>query len=502
MRWPLPGVVAGGIALAAAFPKPDLHLFVWVAMVPLLLVASRTDPWGALRYGFLFGMVFRAGNLYWVVHAMTRHGGLPVPLAMLGAGLLMAYLAAYWGLFALVVQRVGLRSRAAPFLLAACWAGLEYFQSWFLTGFPWTFIGYAAGRSAILIQFASVAGVFGLTFLAVLVNAAVAGWLRHGNRVRGTALASAALALVALAYGGWSLETATASEDRLTVGLVQGNVPQDLKWDVSARREILDRHVELSRQAAAQGAQLVLWPESSWPDPYGIERDATAYDQVSRVAVEHATAIVVGTVRVTAADDGYDVANAAVLLGRDGGVDGAYEKSHLVPFGEYLPYPNILGLIGLRQLVNQGGFTPGPGPQVLEVPGLPPFSPLICYEMIFPSEVVPESQRPGWLLQVTNDGWFGAFGGPQQHLAQARIRAIEQGLPVVRVANTGISAAIRPDGRILTQIPLNTAGFRDIRLPAALPPTVYARYGDVPAMSLVLLCLFLCTRRRGLRSTG
>lgn len=482
MRWPLLGVVAGGAALAAAFPKPDLHLFVWVAVVPLLLVASRADPWTAMRYGFLFGMIFRAGNLYWVVDAMTQHGGLSLPLAMLAAALLMAYLAAYWGLFAMVVQQTGLRARTAPFMIAACWTGLEYFQSWFLTGFPWTPLGYASGRTTILIQIASIAGVFGLTFLAVLVNAAVASLLQHGSRVGVAALATAGLLLVALGYGGWALDSSHPADDRLTVGLVQGNVAQDLKWDIGARREILERHVELSRQAAAQGAQLVIWPESSWPDPYGIERDAAAYHQVSRVAMEQATRIVVGTVRVTVADDGYEVANAAVLLGSDGGVDGAYEKSHLVPFGEYLPFHSVLRWLGpLVQAV--GAMRAGDPEQPLlgaNHATLPPFGMSICYEIIFPHMARQQVARGArFLATITNDAWYGTSSGPYQHFAMARMRAVENRRWLVRAANTGISGAVDPWGRVVAATGLEEVAVVVVEIGLRDETTLYQRIGDV-----------------------
>jgi len=447
MRWPLLGVVAGGAAMAAAFPKPDLHLFVWVAVVPLMLVASRATPWAALRYGLLFGMVFRAGNLYWVVQARTLHGGLPLPVAILGAGLLMAYLAAYWGLFAMVVQQVGLRARAAPFLIAACWTGLEYFQSWFMTGFPWTPLGYAAGRTTLLIQVASVAGLFALTYLSILVNASVAGWVQHGSKVRWANVATAALLILTVGYGGWTLESASLADDRLTIGLVQGNVPQDQKWEVGARREILDRHVELSRQAAAQGAQLVLWPESSWPDPYGIERDPMAYDLVSRVATAHGTQIVVGTVRVTEGDDGLEVANAAVLLGSDGGVDGAYEKRHLVPFGEYLPFHSVLRWLGpLVQAV--GAMRAG------------------------------DSEQP--LLGADHDTLY-------QHFAMARMRAVENRRWLVRAANTGISGVVDPWGRVVVATTLEEAAVLVVEIGLRDGATLYHRMGDV----LGIVCQFI-----------
>jgi apolipoprotein N-acyltransferase len=283
--------------------------------------------------------------------------------------------------------------------------------------------------------------------------------------------------------------------------LVQPNAAQTLKWQPDHAKIFYARLMTATAappDPALGPPAAVIWPETAvtFLPAYQPERRAEI------AAAAGGAPVILGALHGERRDGEEQWFNSLMAILPDGSLGPRYDKHHLVPFGEYLPYESVLGLIGLRQLVRQGGFTPGPGPQVLEVPGLPPFSPLICYEMIFPSEVVPANARPGWLLQLTNDGWFGSFGGPQQHLAQARIRAIEQGLPVVRVANTGISAAIDAHGRVLTRIALQTDGYRDIRLPGALPPTLYARYGDVPSMSLVVLVFFLCSRRRGLRYRG
>jgi apolipoprotein N-acyltransferase len=487
-------VLAGGAALAAAFPKPDLHLFVWIAICPLLVAASATDPWTALRYGLAFGMVFRAGNLYWVVHAMTEHGGLALPVAVLGTGLLAAYLAAYWGLFALVVQQVGLRRPASVLLTAACWTGLEYFQGWFMTGFPWTPIGYAAGRSNVLIQLGSLGGVPALTFLAVLVNAAVAAAWMYGRRSRGPVMIAVAGLVIALTFGVWTLAVASESPDRLAVGVVQGNVAQGLKWEVGARREILDRHVELSRRAAAGGARVVFWPESSWPDPYGIERDPAAYDLVAEVARTHSTAIVVGTVRVTVTDNGYEVANAAVLVDQGGEVGGAYEKSHLVPFGEYLPFRPMLGWLGpLVQAV--GELKPGTSDQRLlggSTTGLPTFGMSICYEIIFAAMARDQVRRGArFLSTITNDAWYGTTSGPYQHFAMARMRAVENRRWLVRAANTGISGAVDPWGRVVIATALEETAAPVVEIGLRTDTTFYQRSGDILGMICQLFAALL-----------
>ena len=352
-------------------------------------------------------------------------------------------------------------------------------------------------------QAAAWVGPFGMTFLTLALAPVFLLGVVECQRV------GSAIAIVALA-GSWAagearlrteFDDATGPVLRPVLRIVQPNAAQTLKWKPEHAAVFYARL--LAATSAPPDPALgppagVIWPETAvtFLPAYQPERRAEI------AAAAGGAPVILGALHGVRRDGKEQWLNTLTSILPGGRIGPRYDKHHLVPFGEYLPYENILGLIGFRQLVRQGGFTPGDGPRVLEVPGLPPFSPLICYEMIFPSAVVPQGQRPGWLLQITNDGWFGAFAGPQQHLAQARIRAIEQGLPVVRAANTGISAVIHPDGRVLARIPLQTEGYRDFRLPGALPATLYARYGDVPAMLLVVLCLFISARRRGLRTVG
>ncbi|NKB90054.1 MAG: apolipoprotein N-acyltransferase [Acidobacteria bacterium] len=483
-----------GSLLAAAFPKLDLHVLVWFALAPLLVLAARSNPWVALRTGFLFGFAFRGVTMYWVVHAMTLHGGLPWPAAVMGAGLLAGYMAAYWGLFALVVQQVGLRGPRSVLLIAVGWAGLEFFQGWFLTGFPWTPLGYAAGRSDVMIQTASLAGVAGLSFLAVLVNGALASWWLDRRTAHSTMAMAGAFMAAALVFGVWSLTGAQPSDERLKVGLVQGNVPQDLKWDAGARRDILERHVDLTRRAATAGADLVLWPESSWPDPYGLERDPAAQALIAEVAAGHAVSVVVGTVRVDVEADGYEVANAAVLVDPQGAIRGAYEKSHLVPFGEYLPFQSLLRWLG--PLVSAvGDMRAGAENQALlgaAVPGLPGFGMSICYEVIFPAIARGQVDHGArFLATITNDAWYGTTSGPYQHHAMARMRAVENRRWLVRAANTGISGAFDPWGREFATTALEEASAPVVDIGLRSDTTLYGRMGDALGFFMQVVALVL-----------
>ncbi len=485
-------MLLGGLALAAAFPKVGWHPLAWVAIAPLLVATTDATPLRAWWYGILFGTVFRAGTLYWVVHAMTRFGGLSLPVAVLGAGLLVLYLAAYWGLFALVANRTGADRVQAVLLLAATWTGLEYVQSIFLSGFPWTLLGYAGAASLPVAQVADLAGVFGLSFIVMLSNGAVAAAARGRPGWRASVGIAAVTVAATLVYGyGRLASDATAdSGAALAVGLVQGNVSQEIKWEPALKERTLNRHLALSEDGARQGARLVVWPESSWPDPYGVERDAQAAELLTDVARRTGAALVVGTVHVENSADGYTVANAAVVVDGDGSWAGRYEKSHLVPFGEYLPLQGVLRFLGpLVEAV--GAMRPGdPAQPLLSAPhvGVPPFGLAICYEIIFPS-LVRQQVRSGaqFLITITNDGWYGTSSGPYQHFEMARLRAIENRRWLVRAANTGISGVVDPWGRVTQRTELETEAVvvGEVRPRDGL--TLYARTGDAFAIACALL---------------
>ncbi|MEQ1890181.1 MAG: apolipoprotein N-acyltransferase, partial [Alphaproteobacteria bacterium] len=247
--------------------------------------------------------------------------------------------------------------------------------------------------------------------------------------------------------------------------------------------------MELSSAPAALPPTHVIWPEAA--TPFFLLQSEAALGQMSRLAPANG-AVITGTPRLGEAvgNDPQPVHNSLAVVDGDGGVASIYDKTHLVPFGEYLPFPKILAAIGLKKLtVDLGSFAAGAGPKTLTAPGLPPFSPLICYEAIFPGAVVDADNRPAWLLNITNDAWFGDTGGPYQHLAQARMRAVEQGLPLVRAANTGISGVFDAFGRLRTALPLNHQGIIDAALPQAIPETFYALLGDTPYVALVLLLI-------------
>ncbi len=500
-RWRRLGMaMLAGAAMTLGQPPVSLPWALILALPVLIwLIDAAPGPRAAALVGWGAGFGYFVTGLYWIGHAFLVDAEKFAWLMPFAVTLLPAFLGLFWAAAFAFARRIWPHGRWWRVVaLAASLTLVEYARSHVLTGFPWGLPGYVWVETPVM-QAAAWAGPYGMTFLTLALMPLVLIGIVECRR---TASLVALAGLAALwATGEARLRAVQEDGAGPVLRLVQPNAAQTLKWQPEHAAVFYARL--LAATAAPPDPALgppvaVIWPETAvtFLPAYQPERRAEI------AAAAGGAPVILGALYRERRDDGDLWYNSMMAILPDGSLGPRYDKHHLVPFGEYLPYESVLGLIGLRQLVNQGGFTPGSGPQLMEVPGLPSFSPLICYEMIFPDAVVPADQRPGWILQVTNDAWFGAFGGPQQHLAQARIRAIEQGLPVVRVANTGISAAIDAHGRVLTRIPLQTDGYRDIRLPGALPPTLYARHGDVPAMSLVVLVFFLCSRRRGLRYRG
>jgi apolipoprotein N-acyltransferase len=284
---------------------------------------------------------------------------------------------------------------------------------------------------------------------------------------------------------------------------MQPNLQQDEKFNYSAKDAVMSRYLRLSDRATGPRSNGIkdvthlIWPESAFP--FFLTREPDAMKQIADLLAPGAV-LITGAARAPDTPPGEHVTrayNSIYVIGHDGSIEGIYDKVHLVPFGEYLPFQSLLERIGLRQLTKlRGGFLAGDRRRTMKVPGAPAMLPLICYEAIFPGEAVPPGQRPGWLVNVTNDAWFGISSGPYQHFQQARVLAIAEGLPMVRAANDGISAVIDPLGRIVRALPLGAEGVLDSGLPSPLSETVYSRYGNLPALALLLLGAIVALRRR------
>ncbi len=480
-----------------------------MALTPLLvaLVRSRRAPRtrSAFLLGLTTGAVYFSGTLYWLVETMTTFGGLPAPIAILAAALLVAYLSLFPAAFAVIVSRLS-ASMGVPVAIACAapaWVATELGRQYVWDGFPWALLGYSQVSVLPIAQLASVTGVYGLSGLLALTSSAAALAIVSRNR-QGWAAIALALVIVA-GCAGWGRSrmaggALTASGTPVRVAVVQGNIAQDDKWDPRFRDEIISRYLSMSRQAIGDGATLILWPESSMPVYF--EEDQARASVVRRLAREHQVTLLVGSDQVERPQRGEPVEspqnrlyNAAFLVKPDGSTAAVYRKMHLVPFGEYVPLQRLLFFVSpIVEAVSN--FTPGQAPVLLPV-GDHHISTAICYEVIYGS-LIRRFVRDGseLLTTITNDAWYGRSSAAYQHWDQASMRAIENGRYLARAANTGISGFVDPYGRVLEKSALfeQDVLVADVRFLQS--QTIYGRFGDLVAwLSLAFTAAALLASR-------
>jgi apolipoprotein N-acyltransferase len=455
-----------------------------VTSIPILgYCAFRANTWKqAAAIGWWAGFGYFGLSLIWLVEPFLvepeRHAIL-APFALFGmAGGLALFWAAAFGLS----KQYGTGLGRYIIGLAVFWALAEYFRSIVFTGFPWGLLGYTWIETPIA-QWVSIIGPFGLVFITTFGGLLVLSF--PSKRITGPAIA--AVFFVGLWAGGaWHLPNAdSGQETNIRVRLIQPNAPQHQKWHPDWMGIFFRRGLELTSAPAKEPIDLLVWPETSVP--FALQDNVEDLKILSDAAGPKAQ-IIAGIRRF----EGNRLYNSMIHLDQKGGLVSVYDKSHLVPFGEYIPFAEYLSGLGIRGLAaNLQGFSPGNGPEVISAFGLPSYLPLVCYEAIFPYAVRTQDKRPEFLLHITNDAWFGDTIGPYQHLVQVQFRAIEQGLPAARSANTGISAVIDPYGRIVSRLQLNEKGFLDVDLPVPLRPTLYAYTGDWPILLFLFLLGFL-----------
>jgi apolipoprotein N-acyltransferase len=500
----LPGWRGRGLAAAlgalATLAMPPVHLvFLLIpAFAGLLWMLGGTRNWrAAFGVGWWFGMGHFATGLYWIANALLvqpEKFAWLIPFAVLGIG---GILAVFPALVAIAVRRAGPRGIGGVLALAVAWTVAEWLRSWVFTGFPWNLMGTAWVFSDAMIQSAALFGTYGLGLITIAIAAmpAVLGEPEVTTRRAATALCCASILLIATWAGG-AVRLADATNEKVpdvTLRLVQPNIPQKLKWNRDLRDRNLAEQVRMSlRKPGDRGTPThVIWAETAATFFLGLDDERRNF--LAKAAPPGGLVIVGAPRRTAPGEKPYRVWNSLQALDGSGQIAGGYDKFHLVPFGEYIPLRPWLTIPKLT--AGRQDFSPGDGPATLSVPGLPPFSPLICYEVIFPGEVVRRDARPAWMLNLTNDAWYGISSGPHQHLAAARMRSVEEGLPLVRVANTGISAVIDGFGRTVAHMGLNHSGVLDAALPVALQPTLFSRYGN--AVWLVLAILVLAASQIG-----
>lgn len=512
-----------GALLTAAFPRIGAWYAAWGALVFLFLALRDAGPKKGFWLGFMAGFVHYLSLLYWLVPTMRVYGYLPLPVSVLALVLLAGYLALYPALFAAALSGLCRHPALMLPMVPLSWVSLEYVRSIILSGFPWGLVGYSQFSRLHLIQMADVFGVYGVSGIVMLGNAAlfmlvlaVSGKRWQGFALRPAGAAAAVLLLVAALGSAWmygkmavsGMDARAANADGLNTAVIQGNIDQAQKWDRTFRRQTLDKYFRLSGKAPAPSPDLVVWPETA--APFYFNYDAGAREKFQERVAALDRAFLIGT--LSADTDGRVPAeyNSAYLLGRDGAVLGRYDKVHLVPFGEYVPFHQWLPFIDTL-VAQTGNFEAGRKGTVLAWEEAD-IGILICYEAIFP-RLSAEMAANGadFLVNMTNDAWFGKTSAPYQHFSMAVFRAIENRRALVRAANTGISGFVDPVGRIT-----ETSGlFADAVLSRRIAlirdyETVYTRYKDLPALAclvatggiFVLLFLFSVKTKRFPRIRG
>lgn len=483
------------------WPVLALTLPVLVLLIDGAALAGGRGWLGAFIAGWCFGLGYFVAGLWWIGEAFLVQAetfAWLMPFAVLG---LPAYLAIHVGLGCVLARMFWSDGPARILALAVGLTFADWFRGFALTGFPWNSFGYALANDLALAQTASLIGLWGLGLLAVAILASPVALLTPGTARRriGPPLAGLLVLAVMWGFGSWRLATTqVASVPDVKLRIMQPDLPQDQKFRFDARQSVMDLYIATSAQnGGLDGVTHLFWPESAFP--FFLEREPQALLRIADLLPPGAV-LVTGAARMAPSDPGstrLKAFNSLRVVDTEGAIVGTADKVHLVPFGEYLPFQPLMERLGIEQLTRmRGGFSAAPERRSFEVPRLPPASPLICYEAIFPAEVLPAGPRPGYLLNVSNDAWFGLTPGPYQHFEQARLRAVETGLPLVRATNNGISAIVDPLGRIAAMLPLGARGVLDGALPEPLPATVYARFGDLGAGLLVMLAIFFVFPRR------
>ncbi|SON58206.1 Apolipoprotein N-acyltransferase [Hartmannibacter diazotrophicus] len=503
-RWAL--ALALGAASAMAMAPVDAFPVLFVTF-PLLVwlidgtpaTSLITSLRGAFAVGWWLGFGYFLAGLWWISSAFLVEADVYGWMTPIITVIIPAGFAFFWAFAVCLARILWLKGPGRIVMLAFAMALAEWLRGHVLTGFPWILIGQAFGASDVTAQAASLVGVYGLTFLGVLIFSAPALLTGSGSEGRGRAqrvwLAIAAILMLGdIGYGSARLGGAEADTvDGINLRIVQPSIQQNQKWTEEGRAKALQTYLDLSDTKTSPDDLGILsrthliWPETALPFILSHEPDALA--KIGE-ALPPGTLLLTGAPRAVKTPNFTQFFNSVYVIGNDGEIEAAYDKAHLVPFGEYVPLNGLFVRLGLGDLTRMiGGFSKGPGAKTISLPGTPPFAILICYEIIFPDSGIDENNRPQWIVNVTNDGWFGKTFGPYQHLELTRLRAIEEGLPVVRAANTGISAIIDAYGRPREQAPLEAVAVVDGQLPPALPPTLYVRNGRAIFWSLLLASL-------------
>jgi len=486
-----------GLLLTLSFPKTGFFWLSWFALVPLLVAVSNLSARNGFYLGFCAGLTHYLTLIYWLAHTMKTYGHLPLFLCLAVLFLFSAYLALYIAAFSLTVSRLCTTPVLCLVLVPCLWVLLEYVRSFLFTGFPWELIGYTQFQVLPIIQLSDIFGVYGVSFCIVLGNASILLLVlfltgkRWQSKKVAKNLVTGSLATFILIfglvwlYGTWrirSIDDIASASPSARITIVQGNIAQSIKWDPAFQHDSTLKYIELSLRAKHLKPDLVVWPETA--TPFYFLHNTTLSQMVQQGIRNSGADFLIGSPSFRSANNRIEYYNSAYLIDAKGNVNGRYDKAHLVPFGEYIPFKDWLPFVG-KIVEGVGDFRPGNEGSTISWRNFN-LGVQICYEIIFPSlsrRMV--NNDAALLVNITNDAWYGRSGAPYQHFSMAIFRAVENRRSLIRSANTGISGFIDPAGRVVAA----TALFEDATLTQTVPlldeKTCYTRFGDL----FVMVCL-------------
>ena len=490
-----------------ASPSVNLEPLGWIALTPLIYAVDKSLlPKDAFKAGMAGGLLAYSGLCYWFIGTMMSYGGMPFVVSLFFFLFLAMYMALYWGLFAYLLKRASLQGVSILIAAPSLWVALEYLRTYLFTGHPWALLGYTQYKNISIIQLSDITGVYGISFILALFSAIVYEFIRRYRHKNSFPLREALLLLAAmlipLSYGSIKISNYKEPERVLTAALIQGNIEQGVKWSEEYKEKTVDIYRTLSEKAHEEAGKLdiIVWPETAVPFYY--QQTGSLTRKVRAISKDLDAPILFGSPAYKYENKKVGYLNSAFLIAPT--VDkknietmGRYDKYHLVPFGEYVPFAKYLFFIN-KITAGIGDFVPGKGVMTLDMPGRGPsgphvsYGPLICYEGIFPDLVrrfVKQGARV--LVNITNDAWYGESSAPYQHLSAIVFRSVENGVYMLRAANTGVTAIIDPLGRLEGETGIFEEAFLTGKIGLADKKTFYTSYGDLFAISITLLSFFL-----------
>lgn len=506
--------ILSGLLLTGSFPKIGIDWFAWFALVPLLISLKNSSLTNSFRLGFLAGLVHYITLAYWLAYTMKTYGNLPLYQCISVLFLLSSYLALYIAVFSVIVKRLCSKPATCLFIIPCLWVSLEYIRNYLFSGFPWGLIGYSQFNRLHLIQLSDIFGIYGVSFLIALSNATIfLGFLYiTGNKWNGVwvkkRLAGGSIFVFILIiglvfiYGTWrikSIDNLISASKSLKVSIVQGNIEQSIKWDPAFQTATTEKYINLSLSAKEEKPDLVVWPETA--TPFYFLYDRLLSKKVQNGIHDTNTDFLIGSPSFVRRENTIEYYNSAYLISPDEKVYGKYDKAHLVPFGEYVPFKKWLPFIG-KMVEAVGDFSAGQEGKTIKWNNCD-LGLLICYEIIFPELSRAMAKNDAVLLvNITNDAWYGRSSAPYQHFSMAIFRAIENRRSLVRAANTGISGFIDPVGRVMDSTSLFQEKVITRSIPIMHETSVYTGFGDLFAIACLVVMLIFSITHKNRNSDG